>query len=145
MRLSGVLVLSAVITSPLTSFAQQPGLQEYIPAILEFISTVLIGFLIGIAFLLFVINIIRYFVIDGANEKTRSDARMYAIYALLAFVILILFWGLINLIGSSTGLGGTAPLTPDYLRAPEVTPVGGSGASGSNGGPPTQEGFWPSM
>jgi len=119
-----IIALALLLVFPVVSSAQgTPGLQAYVPAIIEFFNLVLIPFLFGIAFLIFVTNAIRYFVLEAANEKGREKARTLALYTVLAFVLLIVFWGLVNLIAFSTGLGGCSPITSDYL------PGGGADAT----------------
>ena len=133
---------------PLVSSAQTPGIQEYIPAFIEFFNTTLIPFLFGIAFLIFVVNVVRYFIVGAANENDRGNARMLALYTVVAFVTLILFWGVVNLIAVSTGLGGCSPIQSDYApggteestdcyTAPSPGNNNPPGAGGSTPGPTT--------
>ncbi len=86
---------------------------------------VIAQFLIGVAFVFFVINAIRFFVIQGSNQDGREKARRLALYGVLAFVILIVFWGVVNLFASSLGLNTTCQsVVPDYLsrNSPSVMP-----------------------
>ena len=110
---------------PLLTFAQAPaaapatggnGLQNFFKNLLAFINDKLIPFMIGVAFLFFVINAIRYFVIEGAEEDGREKAKNLALYSVLAFFTMIVFWGAVNLLASSTGLNGKAAPVPDYIE-----------------------------
>lgn len=97
--------------------APPPGtIQEYIYLIPVFLSNVVIPFLLGIAFLIFVVNAIRYFVIGGSNEDAQESARSLAIYGLAAFVVIIIFWGVITMLAYSFGFAGAPPVCPDYLE-----------------------------
>ena len=96
------------------SLASAQGLQTYLPSIITFINQTLLPFLFGIAFLLFAINVIRYFVIGGANEDARENAKNVALYSVLAFVFLIIFWGVINLLTAASGFNGQNAPCPDY-------------------------------
>ncbi|MCA9360435.1 hypothetical protein H6785_01835 [Candidatus Nomurabacteria bacterium] len=74
--------------------------------ILEFTNTVIIPFIIGIGFLVFVWGMFRYFIAGGANDEAKEKGKSLMIWATLGFVLIIVFWGVINLLSSSTGLGG---------------------------------------
>jgi hypothetical protein len=112
-----------LILLPQISFAQTTGsLQGLITGSLEFISDVLIPFVLGIAFLIFVVNAIRFFVIGGSSSEGKENSKSLAIYSIGAFVFILAFWGIINLIASSIGLveqpcidGNT--LQPDYINS----------------------------
>jgi hypothetical protein len=103
----------ALLLLPTATHAQ--SLQTFIPNLVGFLNTVFIPFLLGIGFLFFAINAIRYFVFSSAEEQGREKAKSLAIYGVAAFVIIVVFWGVINLITASIGLGGTAPPQPDYI------------------------------
>ncbi len=106
-------ILSILLLFPVFTFAQ--GLQTYIPSILVFINTSLIPFLLGIAFLVVVFNTVRYFVAGSTSEEGREKAKGFITYSIFAFVFIIIFWGIINLLVNLTGLGGTVtPQTTDF-------------------------------
>lgn len=92
-------------------------LQTFVITFAEFLNNVIIPFLIGIAFLIFVVNVIRYFVIGGGEPESREKARMLATYALLGFTFILILWGIVNMLTSSLGLtnGGFFPC-PDYFN-----------------------------
>lgn len=92
---------------------QAGNFQGYLGSILDFINAVLIPFILGIAFLLFVWGMFQYFIAGGANEEAREKGKSLLIYAILGFVIIIVFWGIITLVGDATGLGGgVVPTVP---------------------------------
>jgi len=80
------------------------GLEQYIVALVTFVNNLVIPFLMGLAFLFFVINAVRFFVVGGANSDSKEKARSLAVYGLLAFVLIIVFWGIVGLLSSSLGL-----------------------------------------
>jgi len=99
---------------PIVSFAQTglatdprgSALEILLNNTLAFTSTVLIPFIVGIAFLFFVWGMFQYFVAGGANPDAQAKGKSLMIYATLGFVLIIVFWGIINLLTSSTGLQG---------------------------------------
>lgn len=111
-----------IITSlPSISYAQGASLQNLFKNFLTFISETLIPFLLGIGFLFIVINAFRYFILGGADEKAQEKAKSLAIYGVAAFVFLIIFFGLVNLISESIGLEKETAPTSDYQKLKERT------------------------
>jgi succinate dehydrogenase/fumarate reductase cytochrome b subunit len=92
------------------------GLQLFFRNLLNFINTAIIPFILGIAFLFLAINVVRYFIIGAGNEDSREKAKSLALYGVLAFVVIIVFWGVVNLFSSSIGLGGQTAPTVDYVQ-----------------------------
>lgn len=75
-------------------------------AILDFSNTVLIPFIIGIGFLVFVWGMFQFFIAGGSNDEAKEKGKSLMIYATLGFVLIIVFWGIVNLLVSSIGGGG---------------------------------------
>ena len=74
--------------------------------IIGFINRILIPFILGIGFLVLVWGIFKYFIFGGANDEAKEQGKSLIIYATLGFVLIIVFWGIVNLLTSSTGLTG---------------------------------------
>ena len=110
------IILVLVIVIGISLAASPSGLQEVFPALLSFIDAYLIPFLLGIAFLMFVVNAIRYFVISSDTDDGQENAKNLALYSVAAFVFLLSFWGLVNILVSGLGLDNcNNQLVPDYL------------------------------
>jgi len=98
---------SIALAAPLLAFAQiadqanAGGFEQLLRNILEFTNGVLIPFIIGIGFLVFVWGMFRYFIAGGANDEAKASGKSLMIYATLGFVLIIVFWGIINLISGS--------------------------------------------
>ena len=78
--------------------------QDLLENILIFSNDVLIPFILGIGFLVLVWGIFKYFIFGGANEEAKEQGKSLVIYATLGFVLIIVFWGIVNLLANSTGL-----------------------------------------
>lgn len=117
--------------------ASAQDVQTFIETILIFVNETLINFLLGIGFLFVVINVIRFFILgstittgEDSKKKTikgdRGAAKALALHSVFAFVLIIVFWGLINLLASSIGLEDCDPLESDYitykLNGPDLPP-----------------------
>jgi len=98
-------LVSAQLADNTTGDAGQ--FSELLSNILAFTNTVLIPFIIGIGFLVFVFGMFQYFIAGGANDEKKEQGKSLMIYATLGFVLIIIFWGAVNLIASSTGLGSS--------------------------------------
>jgi uncharacterized membrane protein YidH (DUF202 family) len=86
--------------------------------ILTFSSTVLIPFILGIGFLVFVFGMFQFFIAGGANEEKKEQGKSLMIYATLGFVLIIIFFGIVNLLTSSTGLDGAEVKNTPTLIVP---------------------------
>jgi hypothetical protein len=104
------------------------NLQTYIATFISFLNGIVIPFMLGMAFLVFVINVFRFFILGGANSDSQEKARRLAVYGVGAFVFIIIFWGVVNLLTSSFGLqrfGETVARCSDY-QCPDGNNPGGS-------------------
>ncbi len=79
-------------------------LQTLMSTIILFANNILIPFIIGIGFLVFVWGMFQYFIAGGANDEAKEKGKSLMIYATLGFLLIIVFWGIINLLAQSTGL-----------------------------------------
>lgn len=142
MYLQSLFALS-LLGLPLLASAQT-GLNGILVNLAIFIDNTLIPFLFGIAFLFFVINVVRFFVLGSSNEQGRENARNLLMYSVLAFVFLLIFWGMIGLLTSSLGFtrfASTEVPCSDYIDKTtgcKGNPSGmvGGGTLGPGGGGP---------
>ena len=90
-------------------------LQELLVTLSGFLKDILIPFLFGIAFLFFLINMVRYFIIGGANQAAREKAKRSATYGLAAFVFLFTLWGIVAIIVDGVDIEESTSICPDYM------------------------------
>ncbi|HEU4677115.1 MAG TPA: hypothetical protein VFS75_00155 [Candidatus Paceibacterota bacterium] len=90
-------------------------LQTLFTNLIAFTNATLIPFLLAIAFLVFIWNVVRYFIIGGADEGEHEHARSLATWGILAFVVILSLWGIVNLLVDGLGLADPTPVTPDYI------------------------------
>jgi uncharacterized membrane protein YidH (DUF202 family) len=101
---TALLALPAVINAQ-SGFQPDGGeFGDLLTDILRFANDVLIPFIIGIGFLVFVYGMFKYFIAGGQNEDKQKEGKDLMIYATLGFVLIVVFWGVVNLLASSTGL-----------------------------------------
>ena len=87
--------------------------------LLIFANNVVIPFIIGIGFLVFVWGMFQYFIAGGANDEAKEKGKSLMIYATLGFVLIIVFWGVINLLTQSTGIAGESVINTPKVVLPK--------------------------
>ena len=101
---ASLLALPMVASAQLANSGDGGAFQDLLENIVDFTNDILIPFIIAIGFLVFVWGMFRYFIAGGANDEAKQSGKSLMIWATLGFVLIIVFWGVINLIASSTGL-----------------------------------------
>lgn len=102
---SGMFALPLLASAQLADGSGDAGdFQVLLEGILNFTNDFLIPFIIAIGFLVFVWGMFQYFIAGGANDDAKAKGRSLMIYATLGFVLIIVFWGIVNLLTQSTGL-----------------------------------------
>jgi hypothetical protein len=87
--------------------------------ILNFANSVLIPFIIGIGFLFFVWGMFQYFIAGGHSDESKEKGKSLMIHATIGFVVIIIFFGAINMLTSSTGLQGQFIKNVPQVSVPE--------------------------
>lgn len=107
------LLLLALLLVPTYSFAQiavngtlAGESSQFFSASLLFISEVIVPFILSIGFLVFVWGMFQYFILGGANDEAKESGKSLIMYAIAGFVIILSFWGIVNIVSNGIGLGG---------------------------------------
>jgi hypothetical protein len=97
--LRGVLT-SVVIFAPLIVFADTPAsamsFKELVDGPIKVLGNQIIGLLYGLAFLAFLIGMVRFFFSHEAEG--RQKGKMFAIYSLIGLVVLFSVWGFVRVL-----------------------------------------------
>ena len=112
MKKIGYLLTSATTFSlPLLASAQlnQKGagageIEIVVDNLVSFINGTLIPAVIALAFLFFVWGVFQFFIAGGADEEKREKGKSLMIYSIIGFVLIVVLWGLVNLIATSFGI-----------------------------------------
>ena len=91
------------------------SLQEFIILLGSFINNVIMPFLFGLALLFFLWNAFRFFILEADDKGGHDNAKQLMLYGIGGFVLLVSVWGIVNLLVNGLGIGGEAPLRPDYV------------------------------
>jgi hypothetical protein len=98
---------------PFVTFAQLANddpragaIGESMGDILTFIDGIVIPFILGIGFLVFVWGMFQYFIRGGANDEAKESGKSLIMYAIAGYVVILAFWGIVNIISGGIGLEG---------------------------------------
>lgn len=106
------LLIILPLVLPMVGHAQT--FQQFLYDVPDVINLTIIPFFLGVAFLVFVWGVIKYFIIQSTSDEGRQNAKNLITFSLTAFILLVIFWGLVLLITVSIGLEGEAQPCPDY-------------------------------
>ncbi len=90
--------------TPMVALAQFGEVNTFIGKITTFINNTLIPLVFGIALLVFVWGMFKFFIYNTEEEKEKG--KDLAIYAVVAFVLMVSIWGIVNLIAGGLGFSG---------------------------------------
>lgn len=125
LKLMGGLIVLGIVIEMFDGSSYHYGFGGLIFEVIYFLNNFVITVVLGVGFIMFVWGAFRYLIpgLDG-NNVARREGRILMSISLFFGVLIIIFWGVINLLSSSTGL------SEDLSYAPSVD----MGGSFSNGG-----------
>lgn len=96
--------------------------------ILYLINNVLVPVLFAIAFIVFLYGIAKAYIFSGGDPAKVSEGHKLLLWGIIAFVVMISIWGLVNVVANTFGLAGYyAPPTPSSISPYGSTvPTGGT-------------------
>jgi hypothetical protein len=102
-----VSIASLSFLLPALAFAQPDatfgGIGQTLDAFIQFLNNILVPLVFALAFLLFIWGMFKFFILSGSNEEGREQGKSLMLWGVIAFVMMVSIWGLVNVI--STGLG----------------------------------------
>lgn len=76
--------------------------------IIGVINTVVIPFILALAFAVFVWGVFSYFFLHGTDESKREEGRKFALWGIVGLAVLFSVWGFVNLLLSTLGIAPSA-------------------------------------
>ncbi len=92
--------LALLLAPMVTLAATSKKLSDIIDLITTYLNQVLL-LLMGVAIVMFVFYVIKYFFRPDADRK---EAGTYVMYAVIGFFIILSFWGIVNILQNTFGL-----------------------------------------
>jgi hypothetical protein len=81
--------------------------------ILYLINNVLVPLLFAVAFIVFLYGVASAYIFSGGDPERVKQGHQLILWGIIAFVVMISLWGLVNVVANTFGLGGsTAPQLP---------------------------------
>jgi hypothetical protein len=86
---------------PAFALAQDFGqLETFVGGFSSFINSTLIPLVFGIALLVFLWGVFKYFILGGSDESKRESGKHLMLYSVIGFVVMVSIWGIVNLASS---------------------------------------------
>lgn len=103
MKKFGVSLLAFLM--PVIVFAQEDfgEIGSFVGKISSFINSTLIPLLFGIALLVFLWGIFKYFILGGGDEGSREEGKQLMLWAIIGFVVMVSVFGIVNMIANGLG------------------------------------------
>ena len=99
-------IFGLVLVLPVVASAQgsgEFGFSNFFTGIIGFINATLIPILLAIAFLVFIIGAVRYFILAGEGTEDKTKGKNAMLWGIIGFVLIVSIWGIVSLL--TTGLG----------------------------------------
>lgn len=109
MKKIGISILSSLpVVLPAVAFAANDfgEINVFIGKVSSFINSTLIPLLFGIALLVFLWGIFKYFILGGGDEGKREEGKQLMLWAIIGFVVMVSVFGIVNLIAQGLGFSG---------------------------------------
>ena len=78
-------------------------INTFFAKISAFINGTLIPLLFGVALLVFLWGIFKYFILGGGDEGKREEGKQLMLYAIIGFVVMVSVFGIVNAIAGGLG------------------------------------------
>ena len=99
---------AAIILAPFMASANTTTkLSDVIALVVSYLNQFL-ALLMGLAVVMFVFYVIRYFIM---SDDKRKEGGQYILWSLVAFFVIFSMWGLVNILVSTFNIGQTNPGT----------------------------------
>jgi hypothetical protein len=110
--LAGLFIALPVSAQNLLGGGSGGAIGSSLATIIRFIEGVVIPFILSIGFLVFVWGMFKYFIQGGANDEAKESGKSLIMYAIAGYVVILAFWGIVNILSNGLGLEDTLDNTP---------------------------------
>ena len=99
------LFLIGLLALPL--FAQAATFKDFTEDVVTFVNTSVVPLVYAIAFLIFLIGMTRFFFLGG--DEGREKGKTFMFWGIIAFVVMLSVWGIVNLLLATIGVSSQTP------------------------------------
>lgn len=115
-----LLSTATLFALPAMALAQFGDIDDFFGDINQFINDTLVPLVFGIAFLVFIWGVFKYFIQGGGDSEAQEKGKQLMLYAVIGFVLMVSIWGIVNLLSEGFGFDdqniNTIPNTPSSNR-----------------------------
>lgn len=105
----------AQATTQSSSKLNLDSLTAVVNELLKFVDTTVVPVIFAIAFIVFIWGMFLYFIAGASSDEQRSKGRKLLLWGLIAFVVMVSIWGLVNLFANTLGFNqDTRPGLPHF-------------------------------
>lgn len=97
-----LLALTVVTLAPIAVHAA--SLKDLTGDIVEFVNASIIPLFYTLAFLLFIIGMVRFFFFGG--EENRAKGKTFMLWGIIGFVVMFSVWGIVRILLTTFGVSG---------------------------------------
>lgn len=102
-------------------------------SLITFINTVAVPLIFAVAFIVFLFGVFRYYIAGGTNAEKRKEGTQLIMYSLIGFAVMIVVWGLVNLVVGTLGItNNNQPALPTFSNTPSSNTSGSTQAPTQN-------------
>ncbi len=118
-KILGYTTVATTLLTPLVSFAAtSKKLTDIIQQLTGYMNDILL-LLMGVAIVMFVFYVVKYFFRPDADRK---EAGMYVMYAVIGFFVILSFWGIVNILQNSFGLQNATNAPSSWQEFTDIFP-----------------------
>ncbi|HEY9583710.1 MAG TPA: pilin [Candidatus Paceibacterota bacterium] len=100
----------AIVVIPIISFAQTRDLGDVVLLVVRYFNYA-IYLILGLALLMFVWNVFKYFIKGGEDVTARKEANLYVMWSIIGFFVILSIWGLVRILTNTFRLDSHPPST----------------------------------
>lgn len=121
------IISSLSLLTPLIAFGAGKDLAYLVQIFIKYLNQALFV-LIGVATIVFIYHIVKYFILPNEDRKAAGN---YVMYSVIGFFVILSFWGLVNIIVNTFDLDNQAPTS--WGSFSNLFPSGSSSIAPNNG------------
>ena len=76
---------------------------DWVKSLVDIANTIVVPAIIGLAVLVFIWGVAKYFILAGDNEDKREEGKQFAFWGIIGMVLLLGVWGLVRLFLTTLG------------------------------------------
>jgi len=125
-----ILASSLLLVPAVTFAATSSTFKELIYTIISYLNMVLV-LLMAVAVVAFTYYVVKYYVLPNEN---RTEGNTYVMYSIIGFFVILSFWGLVNIVQNSFGLGNLGNRPSSWASFTNIFPGGNSSSNDAPSG-----------